>query len=84
MLYGVGLWRNIRNDWGCFSNLVSYRVGDGSHLHFWQDVWCGEATLEFLFPEIYSITQDKEALVSDYWDSFGSYIHWNLNFLRVL
>jgi hypothetical protein len=32
--YGVGLWRNIRNGWGSFSNLVSYNVGDGSRLCF--------------------------------------------------
>jgi hypothetical protein len=30
--YRVSLWRNIRNGQESFSNLVSYKVGDGSHI----------------------------------------------------
>jgi hypothetical protein len=33
-LYGVCLWKNNRNNWGYFSNLVSFKVGDGSQSAF--------------------------------------------------
>jgi len=60
------------------------RVEDRSCLRFWHDMWCEEATLEFLFLKLYSIAWDKEALVSDYMDSSSTYVHWNLTFLRAV
>jgi hypothetical protein len=53
--YGVSLWRYIRNGWGSFSNFLSYKVGDGSHISFWHNVWCGIEPLRLSFPELYSI-----------------------------
>jgi hypothetical protein len=61
----VSLWRNIRNNWGSFSNLVSYKVGDGSRIRFGHDAWCGETALKFSFSKFYSIARNKEAFVSD-------------------
>jgi hypothetical protein len=37
-----------------------------------------------LFPELYSIAMDKEALVLDYMNSFGTYVHRNPTFLRAV
>jgi hypothetical protein len=59
-------------------------AGDESHLCFWYDVWCREATLKSLFQELFSIARDKEALVFVYLDFFDSYVHWNLSFLGVV
>jgi hypothetical protein len=67
---------------GELSNFLSYKVGNGSRICFWQDVWCGEMALKLSFPKLYSIARDKDALVSDYLYSFGNYIHWNLSFIR--
>jgi hypothetical protein len=78
----VCVWRNIKNDWEYFSNFVSFKVGDGLHIRFWYDVWCGEAAIKFSFPELYSIARDKEASVSDLLDSSYTYIHWNSSFIR--
>jgi hypothetical protein len=47
-------------------------------------VWCGEVTLDSMFPELYSIAQNKEALVSYFMDSFGIYVHWNPAFVKVV
>jgi hypothetical protein len=55
VLMGVSLWRYIRNGWGSFSNFLSYKVGDGSHISLWHDVWCGIEPLKHSFPELYSI-----------------------------
>lgn len=48
--YAVGLWWNVRNGWGNFSNYVSYKVGNGSHICFLQIFWCSEAALRLSFP----------------------------------
>lgn len=87
-LWIVALWsvpleeKNIRNGWGSFSNLVSFKVVDGSCIYFWHDVWCGVATLKSYFPELYSIARDKEAFVLGYLDSLGTSIHWNPSFYQ--
>jgi hypothetical protein len=80
----VCLWKNIRNDWGNFSNLVSFKVGERSHISFWHDVWCGAATLKSSLLELYSISCNKEALVSNYLDSSGTSTHWNPSFTRAV
>jgi hypothetical protein len=41
-------------------------------------------TLKYLFLKIYSIARDKEALVSDCMDSFGTYVHQNLSFFEAV
>jgi len=77
------LWRNIRNGWGSFSTFLSYKVGDGSHISFWHDIWCGIKLLKHSFTELYSIARNKEASVSNYLDLSSSFIHWNPSFIRV-
>jgi hypothetical protein len=62
---GVSLWRNIINAWGSFSNFLSYKVGDGSHISFWHDIWCGKEPLKHSFPELYSIARNNEASMSN-------------------
>jgi hypothetical protein len=53
--YGMSLLRNIGNGWGSFSNLLSYKVGNGSLISFWHDVWCGIEPIKHSFPQLYSI-----------------------------
>jgi hypothetical protein len=62
--YGVSLWRNIRNGKGSFSNFLSYKVGDGSRISFWHNVWCGIEPLKHSFSDLYSIVQNKVSLAN--------------------
>ena len=79
--YKVSLSRNIRNGWGSFSNFVSYKVGESSHIRFWYYLWCKEGALKYSFSEFYSIDCNKGAsLVSDYLDLSNCPIHWNPSF----
>jgi hypothetical protein len=72
--YGVSLWRKIRNGWNYFSNFLFYKVGDGSHINFWHDVWCEIEPLKHSFSELYSIARIK-AFVANYLDLSSSFIH---------
>jgi len=38
--FGVGVWKHIRRGWGFFLRCIMYKVGDGSKIQFWHDVWC--------------------------------------------
>ena len=38
-------------------------MGDGTNVKFWEDVRCGYCTLKAVFPELYSVSQAREAFV---------------------
>uniref|UniRef100_A0A2N9HIV0 Photolyase/cryptochrome alpha/beta domain-containing protein n=1 Tax=Fagus sylvatica TaxID=28930 RepID=A0A2N9HIV0_FAGSY len=64
--YGVSLWKYIRKGWETFSQFLEFKVGDGSRIHSWSDVWCGLVPLKASFPELFRITRDKEAYVANH------------------
>jgi hypothetical protein len=39
--FGVGVWKHIRRGWESFLKFIKFEVGDGSHIRFWHDFWCG-------------------------------------------
>lgn len=43
--HGCSLWRGIWANWDRFSDFVSIRVGNGTIIRFWHDVWCGDQSL---------------------------------------
>lgn len=59
-------------------------MGDGTRIRFWHDRWCGELPLMERFPELYSCTADKVALVSSVLvnNLNGGGCSWNVRFLR--
>ena len=48
--YGVGLWKEISKEIVQIKRFCSIVLGDGCKTRFWEDVWCGEATLCTSFP----------------------------------
>ncbi len=80
--YGVSLWRYIRKNWVAFFNYISFKVGDGVHIRFWHDNWCGGIALKCSFPEFFALARNKEALVSEYMDRSSPHTLWNFNFMR--
>jgi hypothetical protein len=82
--YGVGVWKYIRKGWEKFCNSVRFAVGDGSHISFWHDWWCGERSLKHCYPILYSIVRNKAAMVVDNLAVHNGNIHWNVLFTRQL
>uniref|UniRef100_A0A2N9I916 Reverse transcriptase domain-containing protein n=1 Tax=Fagus sylvatica TaxID=28930 RepID=A0A2N9I916_FAGSY len=82
--HGVGLWKFIRNGWDKFSRLLTFEVGDGTRIRFWDDVWCNGEPLKVVFPELYRIARVKDAVVADHMQFRGVSVHWEVNFTRLI
>lgn len=63
--YGMGLWKFIRKGWPCFEKQIRFVAGEGNHISFWRDVWCGDHALERAFPTLYRIAANREVSVAD-------------------
>ena len=38
-------------------------MGDGTHVKFWDDVWCRNRPLKEVFPDLYNISRTRDASV---------------------
>ena len=63
---------------------VSLKVDDGSRTRFWTDVWCGAVSLKDSFPELYRITWVKDAFVANHLQFCNDFVHWELDFVRLV
>jgi hypothetical protein len=80
--YGVSVWKFIRKGWDAFSLHCSFLVGDGRKVKFWNDCWCGDMALKEAFPELFVISQDKDASVADLMSFPNDRLHWDFHFVR--
>lgn len=51
---------------------------------FWKDIWVGESPLMVVFPRLFRMALDCEALVSDYYREVNSVPQWSISFRRNL
>ena len=61
--YGVGVWKVIRKGQDSMVGKIAIEVGDGSRVKFWNDKWCGSVPLCDVFPTLFVVTTNKEALI---------------------
>ncbi|XP_075083498.1 uncharacterized protein LOC142167239 [Nicotiana tabacum] len=62
--YEVELWKHIRSLQTDFLQEITYRVGNGSHVKFWEDRWIGNTTLRELYPGLYQIASRQNSMVA--------------------
>jgi len=53
--YGGSVWKFIRRGWDNVAKYLRFEVGDGSHICFWHDLWCGDKPLKLCYPALYCI-----------------------------
>ncbi|CAJ2675195.1 unnamed protein product [Trifolium pratense] len=61
---------------------ISRKVGNGETTSFWLDKWVGNSTLASLFPRLFSISIDKQSMVSDLGECVNGAWQWNLIWRR--
>jgi hypothetical protein len=62
---------------------VKRNLGNGASTRFWLDIWIGNLSLKERFPRLFSISNQKDALVADTWGGNGAG-RWNFNWRRSL
>lgn len=70
--------------WKDFSENITFRIGDGSRVHFWEHKWCGENILKEDFPNIYGVSCQRELTVRQIHMFNEGEVHWDLRFRRDL
>ena len=80
--FGVGVWKEILKEanW-CWDN-IRFKVGKGTRVNFWTDLWCGDEALSRIFPQLFALAVHKNATISEVWDSSLGQGGWNLRFAR--
>ena len=63
--YGVGLWKAIRKLGHLVNTRLSFVVGNGQRVSFWNDKWCGTSSFCESYPFLFVFSATKEAKVSD-------------------
>ncbi|KAK2454307.1 hypothetical protein QL285_001883 [Trifolium repens] len=58
---------DIRDGGSWFAQNLRRKVGNGLSTRFWFDCWMGSPPLCERFPRLFSISNNKEGLVDDYW-----------------
>lgn len=82
-LHGVGLWKYIRKGWRLFSSHIKFDPGDGSKTRFWDNVWCGELSLNEAFPILYNIACVKDTPIAVDLDCSSGSLQWNVSFIHL-
>ena len=79
------MWKNIRKGVESFFGHVLYVAGEGLHIRFWYDLWCGHIPLKDLCPDLFSRATGKEASISELItiSSDGGSRSWNIQFHRA-
>ena len=65
-----------------FSSRVEQKVVNGRGASFWNDRWIGEQSLAITFPQLFSLSLQKDAKVGDLWHLHNGVVSWNFNWRR--
>jgi len=79
--YDVSVWKFIRRGWDNVAKYLRFEVGDGSHIRFWHDLWCGDKPLKLCYLALYCIARSPDAWVVDNLSVVGGMVHWNVLFM---
>ena len=67
-----------------FIENAKLRVGDGSTIKFWKDIWLGNVPLQSAYPTLFRITVNKSEFLSDVLARFEQSQRWDFAFRRPL
>lgn len=77
---GSQFWKELHHCKTWVERLVEKQVHKGDHVFFWKDVWCGDIPLKIRFPDLFEISYQQGALVSEVFNGGD----WDLEFRRNL
>ena len=82
------LWKVISSVYRDFHQMVSFKIGQGNLVRFWEDSWVGESTFKEQFPSLFKISSFKSRSISNFVDQTRlqseGITNWNFHFSRNL
>lgn len=82
--HGVSLWKGISSQQGFFRQAIAMDIGRGNDTLFWHDRWCCPWPLREEVPRLFSLANDKQALVANCWNGGLNPNGWNIPFRHPL
>ena len=75
-------WKYISSLYGEFHSLVAFKVGNGTKLRFWEDVWRGGTAFKFRFPTLYRLSSKHNGSIANFRSEANYEGGWNFSFRR--
>ncbi|KAL5711436.1 hypothetical protein ACHQM5_021892 [Ranunculus cassubicifolius] len=82
--HGCGLWKGIMGLKDLFECQVSYVVGRGDRIRFWEDKWISRESLRIKFPNLYAVSRKQEEMIGNVLQTGESGVSLNLDCRRRL
>ena len=60
-------WKFVSSLYGEFHSLVAFKVGNGTKLRFWEDVWRGDVAFQIRFPSLYRLSINHNGSIAEFW-----------------
>jgi hypothetical protein len=57
-------WKSLKRVKDEFFHRGSIKIGDGTSVRFWKDIWFGDTPLALQYSSLFNIVQQKNVLVS--------------------
>ncbi|MQL87124.1 hypothetical protein Taro_019663 [Colocasia esculenta] len=78
------VWKGFLQSLDFIKASVSISLGDGQRCSFWTNRWCGNLTLDHLFPDLFAISSAPMATVADFYEENHAGGMWVPTFRRNL
>ncbi|GMQ04517.1 hypothetical protein CsSME_00049909 [Camellia sinensis var. sinensis] len=77
-------WKSISRLYPLVSNCLSFKVGNGENVRFWEDVWLGDISFVRSFPLLYRLAHSPNVSIALVACSSMTPISWNFDLIRNL
>ncbi|XP_028106830.1 uncharacterized protein LOC114305894 [Camellia sinensis] len=67
-----------------YASNLQLKVGNGYHISFWVDPWCGNLCLKDEFPRLFSLSLQNDGLLKNFVEVFGATKNWLVTCRRPL
>lgn len=63
--HGCGIWKSIISRRDEFWKFLRFKIWSGENIKFWMDIWVGESSFKDLFPQVFQLARDLQAMVAN-------------------